>query len=159
MTGSSFLPVSDYQAPMVWTTVCADDPSRRCEGKSMGGWAAIASTLIAVVGLFFTGAQLLVMNRAAAMERRVAREGVVVSWEPVEAPRAAEPDGTGVWEYEIQVQNPGALPVDNLRVDWHFRLPVQRRRQGHLDPPTTHLELVQPVLPGGGHRVCAAGWS
>src|ERR1051326_9276046 len=46
MTGSSFLPVSDYQAPMVWTTVCADDPSRRCEGKSMGGWAAIASTLI-----------------------------------------------------------------------------------------------------------------
>jgi hypothetical protein len=36
--------------------------------------------------------ELMTMNRAAAMERRVAREGVVVSWRLIEAPREPQPD-------------------------------------------------------------------
>ena len=118
----------------------------------MSEWAAAASTLIAAVGLLFAGWQLMIMNRAAAMERRVAREGVVVSWRPLEAPHEAGPDGSAVWLYEIRVHNPGRLPVDDVRVDWHFRCPVQRRRSGVLDPATNVLQLFTPVLPGGDHR-------
>jgi len=115
-------------------------------------WAAVASALIAGVGLLFAGGQLMVMNRAAAMERRVAREGVVVSWRPIEAPRKAESDGNAVWLYEVRVHNPGRLPVDDVRVDWHFQCAVQRRRAGVLEPPTKQLRLVTPVLPGGDGR-------
>ncbi len=118
----------------------------------MGEWAAIATTLIAGVGLLFGGGQLMVMNRAAALERRVARDGVVVSWRPIEAPREAEADGTGVWLYDIRVHNPGRMPVDDVRVDWNFECPVQRRRGGVVSPPTKRLQLVTPVLPGGGER-------
>jgi len=118
----------------------------------MSEWAAVASTLIAGVGLLFAGWQLMIMNRAAALERRVARDGVVVSWRPVEAPRAAEPDGTAVWLYELRMHNPGRLPVDNVRVDWHFPCPVQRRRAGVLEPATNTLILATPVLAGGDER-------
>jgi hypothetical protein len=118
----------------------------------MSEWAAVASTLIAGVGLLFAGGQLRITNRAAAMERRIARDGVVVSWQPVEAPREAQPDGAGVWLDDVRVHNPGRMPVDVVVVDWHFKCAVQRRRGGVLDPPTTHLQLVAPVLPGGGER-------
>ncbi|NUT37745.1 MAG: hypothetical protein HOV79_32270 [Hamadaea sp.] len=119
----------------------------------MAEWATVASTLIAGVGLFFAGAQLLVMNRSAAMDRRIALEGVVVSWRPIEAPRIAEADGNGVWLYEVRVHNPGRMPVDDVQVDWHFQCDVRRRRSGELDPPTRHLRLTVPVLPGGCNRV------
>jgi hypothetical protein len=115
-------------------------------------WATVASALIAGVGLLFAGWQLMIMNKAAAMERRVALNGVVASWRPVEAPRAPEPDGTAIWLYEIHVHNPGRLPIDNVRVDWHFTCPVQRRRSGVLEPATKLLQLTTPVLPGGGER-------
>jgi hypothetical protein len=118
----------------------------------MSEWAAVASALIAGVGLLFAGGQLMVMNRAAAMERRVARDGVVVSWRPIEAPRKAESDGSAVWLYEVRVHNPGRLPVDDVQVDWHFQCPVRRRRSGFLEPATKQLQLVTPVLPGGDER-------
>jgi hypothetical protein len=118
----------------------------------MGEWAAVASTLIAAVGLLFAGGQVMIMNRAAAMERRIARDGVVVSWQPVEAPREAQSDGTGVWRYDVRVHNPGRMPVDDVVVDWYFKCDVQRRRAGVLEPPTRHLQLVTPVLPGGSER-------
>jgi hypothetical protein len=121
----------------------------------MGEWAAVASTLIAGIGLLFAGWQLLAMNRSTAMERRVAIDGVVVSWRPVEAPRGPESDGSGVWLYEIRVHNPGRLPVDDVRIEWNFQCLVQRRRGGNLEPPTRLLELGTPVLPGG----CEHVWS
>src|SRR5688572_10209386 len=115
----------------------------------MSEWAAIVSTLIAGLGLFFAGGQLLVMNRTAAMERRVARDGVVVSWRPTDAPRVAEADGSAAWHYLIEVYNPGRLPIVDVRVEWHFQCPVQRRRSGHLESSTKLLELSTPVLAGG----------
>src|SRR5579859_168804 len=118
----------------------------------MDVWVSVVSTLIAGLGLLFAGGQLMIMNRAAALEKRVARDGVVVSWEPIEAPRVAQSDGTAAWLYEIRVHNPGRLPVDDVRVDWHFRCPVRRRRAGVLEPATKHLELVTPVLAGGAQR-------
>lgn len=115
----------------------------------MGEWATVASTLIAGIGLLFAGAQLLVMNRSAAMDRRIALEGVVVSWRRVEAPRGPEDDGTAAWLYEIRVHNPGRMPVDDVQVDWHFQCDVRRRRSGALEEPTKHVRLTTPVLAGG----------
>lgn len=118
----------------------------------MSEWAAVFSTLIAGLGLFFAGGQLLVMNRTAAMERRVARDGVVVSWRPLDAPRVAEADGSAVWNYLVEVYNPGRLPIVDVRVEWYFQCHVQRRRSGHLEPATKVLSLTTPVLAGGGTR-------
>jgi hypothetical protein len=92
------------------------------------------------------------MNRAAKLERRVARDGVVVSWRPIEAPRGPEPDGTAAWLYEVRLDNPGRLPIDNIQVDWVFQCPVRRRSAGILEPETTHLQLLTPVLAGGDQR-------
>ena len=118
----------------------------------MAEWAAVASTLIAGIALFFAGGQLLVMNRTAAMERRVARDGVAVSWRPLDAPYAAEADGTAAWLYLIEVHNPGRLPIVDVRVEWHFQCPVQRRRSGHVEAPTNLIVLTAPVLAGGATR-------
>ena len=118
----------------------------------MEQWATVASTLIAGVGLLFAGGQLRVMNRAAALDRRVAYDGVVAAWQPIEAPREADANGSAVWLYELSVHNPGRLPIDDIRVDWHFACAVQRRQSGVVDLPTTTLRLHTPVLPGGGER-------
>ena len=118
----------------------------------MSEWAAVASALIAGVGLLFAGWQLMIMNRAAALDRRVSIEGVVVSWRPIEAPRGPESDGSAAWLYEVRVDNPGRLPVDNVRVDWHFQCLVRRRRAGVLEPATKQLQLVTPVIAGGDQR-------
>jgi hypothetical protein len=115
-------------------------------------WAAVVSTLVAGIGLLFAGGQLMVMNKKAAMARRVARDGVVVAWRPIEVPRGPEEDGTGAWLYEVEVHNPGQLPVDDIRVDWYFEFDVRRRRSGVVGPATRHLKLFTPVLPGGGMR-------
>jgi hypothetical protein len=52
----------------------------------------------------------------------------------------------------VHVHNPGRLPIDNVRVDWHFSCTVRRRRSGVLEPATKLLQLTTPVLPGGGER-------
>ncbi len=118
----------------------------------MTDWVAVVSTSITGAGLVFAGWQLMIMNRAARMDRRVALDGVVASWRAIEAPRKAQPDGTGVWLYEFQVHNPGRLPIDSVRIEWIFSCEVQRRRSGFLEEPTRQLELTTPVIPGGGHR-------
>jgi integrase len=51
----------------------------------MSEWAAVASAALAAVGLFFAARQLLLLNRQAEHDRRVAHEGVAVSWRPIEA--------------------------------------------------------------------------
>jgi hypothetical protein len=101
------------------------------------------------VGRVLAGWQVRVMIRTLAMDRRVARESVVVSWRPIDVPRERQPGGSGVWVYEVRVHNPGRLPIDEVRVDWLFARPVQLSRSGVLEPPTTLLELFTPVLLGG----------
>jgi hypothetical protein len=87
----------------------------------------------------------------AGTDRRVSREDVV-SWRPIEAPRGPESDGSAAWLYEVRVDNPGRLPVDNVQVDWHFQCLVRRRRAAVLEPATKQLQLVTPVIAGGDQR-------
>jgi hypothetical protein len=114
-------------------------------------WTASASTLFAGVGLVFAGQQVLLGNRQAREDRRLGLEGVVVSWRVVEAPAAAEKDGSAVWIYEVTVTNPGKFAIDRVDIDWVFPCPVQRLRyDGSADAPGHELRLTTPVLPGGG---------
>jgi len=119
----------------------------------MNDLVAIASASIAAVGLFFAGWQLLLLNRNATYERRVAYDGVVVSWRPVEAPDHPNHDGAAEWLYELTVNNPGRLPIDHVVVRWVFPCLVQRvRGSGVLDAPVAELTLGTPVLAGGNSR-------
>ena len=117
-------------------------------------WAATASAVAAAVALFLTWRQLRLLNRQAAAERRVALDGVAVSWRAVEAPDHPEEDGAAEWLYEIAVHNPGRLPIDDVRVRWVFPCEVRRvRYSGHLGPPVGVLVMRAPVLAGGEARV------
>jgi hypothetical protein len=112
-----------------------------------------ASTLIAGLALVFAGWQLLILNRQARYERRVAYDGVVVAWQPTEAPHRPHDDGNARWTYQITASNPGRLPIDRVNVKWVFPRVVQRRhRSGNLDGPSNELILTTPVLAGGATR-------
>jgi hypothetical protein len=119
----------------------------------MSDWAAVVSALIAAVGLVFAGWQLLLLNRQARYERRVAYEGVVVSWRALEAPQHPDSDGSAIWLYEVTAQNPGRLPIDHVEVRLVFPCEVRRvHYNGVLDAPVTELTMTSPVLAGGGAR-------
>jgi hypothetical protein len=92
-------------------------------------WLAATSSLIAAIGLVFTGYQVWVLNRQTRLDRRVVIDGVAVAWRPIEAPsRAERPDGTSAWLYELTVVNPGRLPIDDVHVHWVFPCDVVRLR-------------------------------
>ena len=120
----------------------------------MSEWATVVSVLIAALGLFLAARQLRLLNQNARYERRVTLDGVVVSWQPIEAPHCAEyDDGTARWKYHISVQNPGRLPIHTVTVTWVFPCPIRRlRHDDELDDATTTLTLHTPVLAGGEER-------
>jgi FMN phosphatase YigB (HAD superfamily) len=49
--------------------------------------------------------------------------GVVASWQRVEAPRRPDVDGHAKWSYEIKVENPGRFPIDDIQIAWHLHCP------------------------------------
>lgn len=119
----------------------------------MAEWAGAISAAVAAIGLVFGGWQLLLLNRQARYDRRVAETGVVVSWRTVEAPDHGDADGLADWVYDVTAQNPGRLPIDHVHISWCFGAPVQRvRYTGRLDEPSERLSLSTPVLAGGGSR-------
>ena len=88
-------------------------------------------------------------------ERRLSLEGVAASWRAPGVPASPEADGTATWVYLFEVQNPGRLPITDLRVTVDFALDVQRvHYDGRVDAPTRVLRLDTPVLIGNGVR----GW-
>ena len=121
----------------------------------MTDWIAMTSSLVAAVGLLFTGYQVWLLNRQARYDRRVVIDGVAASWRPVHAPSQAErADGTSKWQYELRLVNPGRLPIDDVHIRWVFPCEVVRlRHNGITDEPTSSLILSAPVLVGGGERV------
>ncbi len=119
----------------------------------MADWAAAISTAVAAVGLVSGGWQLLLLNRQARDDRRVAESGVVVSWRAIEAPDHAEDDGSADWVYELTAHNPSRLPIDHVQVWWCFGQPVRRvNYSGQVDEPTQRLSFGTAVLAGGESR-------
>jgi hypothetical protein len=119
----------------------------------MAEWVGFASALAAAVGLIFNGWQVMLQNQQARRDRRVANEGVVVSWKPLRAPQVPDPDGTVTWTFRIYVRNPGQLPIDNIEIRWYPGTEVRRvQYNGGLDDPTTVLEMDTSVLAGGEGR-------
>ncbi|MPY80263.1 MAG: hypothetical protein GEV04_17745 [Actinophytocola sp.] len=116
--------------------------------------AAAVSSLFAGIGLIFAGWQLRIAHKQHEVERRVAYEGVAVSWLPLEAPAKPDADGTALWLYQITVQNPGKLPIQNVAVQVTFPVEVVRiRYDGSRDRPVRTLTMNHPVLGGGESRV------
>jgi len=120
----------------------------------MSDWAAVGSAVFAAVGLLFAGWQLLLLNRQADHDRRVALEGVVVSWRPLESPDHADDDDDAQWRYEIAAHNPGRLPIDNVQIRLVFPCDLRRvHYSGRFDQPAPELTLATPVLAGGDRRL------
>jgi hypothetical protein len=117
-------------------------------------WLAVVSSLIAAIGLIFTGYQVYLLNRQARQDRRVVLDGVAAAWRPVQAPsHPEEGDGTSTWQYQLVLVNPGRLPIDDVQIKWFFPCQVVRlRHKGVTDKPTSVLTLSAPVLVGGGER-------
>jgi hypothetical protein len=115
--------------------------------------AAAASAIFAAVGLIFTGRQLQLTRKEHDEDRRVAYDGVTVTWQALEAPARAEADGTAQWLYEVAVQNPGRLPIQNITVQLTYPCDVVRiRYDGSRGRRTRVLTMRHPVLAGGERR-------
>jgi len=123
--------------------------------------AAAASAIFAALGLIFAGRQLQIASeeRKQAREerqedRRVAYDGVTVSWQALEAPARSETDGYAQWLYEFAVQNPGRLPIQNVLAQVTFPCDVIRiRYDGSRGRPVRTLTMRHPVLAGGERRM------
>lgn len=84
---------------------------------------------------------------------RLSREGVAASWRAPRVPKSAGNDGRALWEYRFDVQNPGRLPITDVRVKIEFALDVQRvHHDGHTGSSTRTLHLDTAVIVGGGSR-------
>ncbi len=115
--------------------------------------AAIVAALAAVLATAFAGVEV----RRSTMERQDARaaerNGVAVAWAPAIRPNHSDQDGRATWVYEIVVQNPGHLPVRDVRVTVVFGVEVRRLHyDGALDEPSSTMHLTTPVVLGGGTR-------
>ena len=115
----------------------------------MTSWSAVAAALFAGIGLVFAGIQLLLSRRLDSNERRIALEGVAVTWRAREHPDHADADGTAEWLYEITLHNPARLPIERIQVRMHFPCPVRRVHYSRrVDEATQTLTLQYPVLAG-----------
>jgi hypothetical protein len=116
-------------------------------------WAALISSIAAAIGLLFTGTQVWLARRQDQHNRRIATEGVSVSWQVVEAPDRPTGEGDAEWLYRIVIQNPGPLPVDEVTAIIKLADTVRRvRYTGRLGEPTTDLTFRAPVLSAGGQH-------
>ena len=119
----------------------------------MSDWVAVASALLAAVGLIFAGGQLMLGNQRAREDRRLSIDGVGVSWRSIETPVEAGSDGYAEWVYEITVDNPGPFPIDHVEICLVFPCQVQRVHYNRdRDDPTDRLPLGAPVLTGRSQR-------
>lgn len=117
----------------------------------MADWAAVISSAIAAIALLFTGYQLLLTRRQDDERRRIATEGVSVSWQVLEAPDRPSGPGDASWLYRITIQNPGYLPIDNVVAKIRLTSAVRRiRYSGRVAEPTEVLTFRTAVLPPGG---------
>src|SRR5689334_4623021 len=86
-------------------------------------WVGGVSTAAA---LGFAGVQVKLLRNDARRLRRVALDGVAVTWRVLDAPACAEPDGTSAATYRFKAHNPGDLPITH--VDVRMQVPIQVQR-------------------------------
>src|SRR4051812_24387557 len=121
----------------------------------MNDWSATTSAVFAGLGLCATAWQLDRTRKQAAKDLLLETEGVCASWNPPLNPRPSDvrSDGFADWRYEFHVDNPGRFPISSVVLRITFPVEVRRvRGREHLDDPLKTIELVHPVLPGGGRR-------
>ncbi|AEG43160.1 hypothetical protein [Isoptericola variabilis] len=120
---------------------------------SIADWISVAAAAIAGVGVFFAIREYRHAVRERIDKKRAELDAVAVAWHPRSVPNQPHGDGTGLWKYEVTVQNPGHFPIRDVVVELQFGLAVQRRHyDGVLDAPRRSLEMEQPVVLPGGSR-------
>jgi hypothetical protein len=120
----------------------------------MSDWPATTSAIFAGLGLCATAWQLERTRRQGVKDRLLETAGVSASWNPPLSPRPSDvgTDGFADWRYQFTVNNPGRFPISSIVLRVDFPVAVQRVRGHDLDNPAQTIEMVHPVLPGGGRR-------
>jgi hypothetical protein len=94
---------------------------------------------------------MLRKQEADAKEAEI--KGVAVSWHPAIVPTGPDAQGNAEWRYDIEVHNPGSLPIRDVNV-W-LTFPAEFRRVhsgGSRDPSTTVLDVGTAVIFSRGQR-------
>ncbi|MFI6833086.1 hypothetical protein ACIBG5_38635 [Kribbella sp. NPDC050241] len=114
---------------------------------------ALSSAIIAAIGLFFAGYQLLQFRKDRKREHDLEIQGVCASWRPISNPRDSDVrDGLAVWRYAIDVHNPGKFPINWVKVTMSFPVEFARLRGNTRTESGKELVVHQPVIAGGAHR-------
>lgn len=87
---------------------------------SAGDVASWVGAVAAAGAAAFAGWQLRMLRKQEARARAAEIRGVAVAWHPVVVPPKEEGDGTAVWKYDLEVQNPGSLPIRDVNVRLTF---------------------------------------
>jgi hypothetical protein len=114
---------------------------------------AVASTLIAAGGLFFSGWQLRLIHKERKKDRALGIEGSACHGGPSRrrTRRTWTAKAKVTWTYAFKVDNPGRFPISDIAARVTFPTAVARIRHNDvLDKPDPVLTLAHPVLPGGG---------
>ena len=115
-------------------------------------------TGLATAGAFiFAGVQLFLIRRQDRKDREVEISGVSVSWRAPRPETGKLKDETtrDWWRFSFLAQNPGRLPIRNIKVRVEFPVTFQRiRYNDFIEKPTNVLDsertgpargLVSPV--------------
>ncbi|GAA3530752.1 hypothetical protein GCM10022234_29950 [Aeromicrobium panaciterrae] len=120
---------------------------------TVGDIATWVGSIATVCALGFAGWQLRSSRRAELAVRQAEIKGVAVEWRATVVPRVPDPDGSGMWVYEITVNNPGRLPITYVEVEVTFPVDVRRHHHdGHVGRPVRSFTLSAPVVVAGGNR-------
>ena len=111
-------------------------------------WDAVAA-LAGVTAAVAAAWQLWRLRREALDARAAEIAGVSLTTTVVVKPTQSDVrDEQAVWVYEYRIENPGRLPISNVRAAITFPCEVQRvHHDGSTDAPARTLELVAGVVP------------
>lgn len=119
----------------------------------MDVWLTLFAVLLSAAATAFAAWELRENVRERRKARRVETEGVAVTWQPKVRPKQAHASGDATWTYVVEAQNPGRLPIRNVKVVLELPIAVRRAHDDkEADPSVRQLRLGAPALLGGGSR-------
>lgn len=104
--------------------------------------------MIAGIALLATLSELRRARKDRWDERTSEIESVAVITKVIHRPIETEADGQlSRWKYKFVVDNPGRLPISNVKISIDFQVEVQRLHyNGSRDEPTRTLDMIAPVV-------------
>lgn len=113
----------------------------------------VVAGVATAVAVLFTAIELGSLGRHRRISAAAELDGVGVAWELVTHPRMPDEHGYGVWGFHIVAQNPGQLPIRDVRVV--VDMPCEVRRVNYdatLGEPTRFIEMRLAAMLGNTSR-------